>query len=70
MLFLTGVQHHSDRAGYKGISKAVKRQITQGLQKDHGIAIADTCKFFDFETCEEIYVIQSEFQSFVRCIAC
>ena len=40
------------------IGDAVKREITQGLVEGHGadkgIAVADTCRFFDFETCEEI----------------
>ena len=53
-----------------GVSEAVKRQITQGLQEGHGldkgIAVAGTCKFFDFETCEEINL---GYES-VRCIAC
>ena len=52
------------------IGDAVKREITQGLQERHGldkgIAIAGTCKFFDFETCEGMHL---SFKS-VRCIAC
>ena len=41
------------------IGDAVKREITQGLVEGHGvdkgIAVAgDSCKFYDFETCEEI----------------
>ena len=40
------------------IGDAVRREITQGLVEGHGadkgIAVADTCRFFDFETCEEI----------------
>ena len=40
------------------ISVAVKREITQGLVEGHGvdkgIAVAGACKFYDFETCEEI----------------
>ena len=55
MLFLTGGEQDDN----KGISKAVKREIAQGLQEGHGpdkgIAItAGTCRFFDFETCETI----------------
>ena len=42
------------------ISDAVKREITQGLQEGHGsdkgVAIAASCRFYDFETCEEIKV--------------
>ena len=52
------------------IGNAVKREITQGLVEGHGvdkgIAISDTCKFFDFETCEEINLRDKG----VRCIAC
>ncbi len=53
-------------AGQKGnedISDAVKREITQGLQEGHGadkgVAIAALCRFYDFETCEEITVSKS-----------
>ena len=50
------------------IGDAVKREITQGLVEGHGvdkgIAVADTCAFYDFETCEEINL---RFQS-VRCM--
>jgi len=63
LLFLTGGEQD-------GMSKAVKREITQGLQEGHGldkgIAIAGTCEFFDFETCEEINLGGKG----VRCIAC
>ena len=66
MLFLTGGEQGSN----EGISEAVKREITQGLQERHGldkgIAIAHTCAFFDFETCEEIDLKGKS----VRCIAC
>ena len=67
MLFLTG----GEQSNNEGMSEAVKREITQGLQERHGldkgIAIAGTCKFFDFETCQEIYLF---LKSAVRCIAC
>ena len=66
MLFLTG----GEQGGNKGMSEAVKREITQGLQERHGldkgIAIADTCAFFDFETCVDIDLASET----VRCIAC
>ena len=56
--------------GRNSISNAVKREITQGLQERHGldkgIAIAGTCRFFDFETCEEIGLDGKS----VRWIAC
>ncbi len=44
---------------HTNIRNAVKREITQSLVKCHGvdkgIAVAgDSCKFYDFETCEEI----------------
>ena len=59
-----------EQSDNKGISDAVKREITQGLQEGHGVdkgvAVSDTCLFFDFETCEGID-LQSEH---VRCIAC
>ena len=52
-----------------GMSDAVMREITQGLQEGHGmdkgIAVAGTCTFFDFETCEYTELM---FQN-VRCIA-
>jgi hypothetical protein len=42
----------------KDMSEAVKREITQGLQERHGadkgVAVGASCRFFDFETCEEI----------------
>ena len=51
------------------IGDAVKREITQGLVEGHGvdkgIAVAgDSCKFYDFETCEEIYLSSQS----VRCM--
>ena len=59
-----------EQSGNKGISDAVKREITQGLVEGHGadkgIAVADTCLFFDFETCEGIYLQSKD----VRCMAC
>ena len=65
MLFLTGVEQSDN----EGMSEAVKREITQGLQEVHGldkgITTAGTCEFFDFETCEKIYLGGKE----VRCIA-
>ena len=66
IVVLTGGEQSSN----EGMSEAVKREITQGLQEGHGldkgIAIAGTCAFFDFETCEDIYL---KYKS-VRCIAC
>ena len=66
MLFLTGGEQNDN----EGMSEAVKREITQGLQEGHGldkgIAITGTCKFFDFETCEQIDLREQS----VRCIAC
>ena len=47
-----------EQYGNDDMSDAVKREITQGLQEGHGadkgVAIAASCLFFDFETCEEI----------------
>ena len=52
-----------------GIGDAVKREITQGLVERHGvdkgIAVADTCAFYDFETCE---AIDLNCQNGVRCM--
>jgi hypothetical protein len=55
LLLLTCVeQAHSSLE----LSEAVKREITDGLQKGHGVdkgvAIGSSCLFFDFETCEKI----------------
>ena len=58
--------------GRNNISDAVKREITQGLQEGHGmdkgiaVAVAGTCVFFDFETCEVIHIQRQS----VRCMAC
>ena len=53
-------------AGQEGnlyISDAVKQEITQVLLEGHGadkgVSIAGTCRFYDFETCEEISVSNS-----------
>ena len=52
------------------IGDAVKREITQGLVEGHGVdkgvAVSDTCVFFDFETCEGINLSRKS----VRCMAC
>ena len=61
-----------EQSDNKGISDAVKREITQGLQEGHGVdkgvavAVADTCVFYDFETCECIDLNRKS----VRCLAC
>ena len=59
-----------EQSGNEGISDAVKREITQGLQEGHGVdkgvAVSDTCVFFDFETCEGINLRSHS----VRCMAC
>ncbi len=57
-----------EQSGNEGISDAVKREITQGLQEGHGVdkGSAAACAFFDFETCEGIN-LQSKS---VRCMAC
>ena len=59
-----------EQSGNEGISDAVKREITQVLQEGHGvdkgIAVADSCKFFDFETCEGIDLRCK----YVRCMSC
>ena len=57
-----------EQSGNKGISDAVKREITQGLVEGHGAdkGSAAACVFYDFETCEGINLQQK----LVRCIAC
>ena len=54
--------------GGTSIGDAVKREITQGLVERHGvdkgIAVAGACKFYNFETCEEIDL----FGQIVRCM--
>jgi hypothetical protein len=54
LLLLTSVEQN----GNKDMSDAVKREITQVLQEGHGadkgVAVAASCRFFDFETCEAI----------------
>ena len=59
-----------EQDGNDGISDAVKREITQGLQEGHGmdkgIAVAAECVFLDFETCEGINIVGQS----VRCMAC
>ena len=59
-----------EQSDNKGISDAVKREITQGLVERHGadkgIAVAAACAFYDFETCEGINLNSKH----VRCIAC
>ena len=63
LLVLTCTEQGGTRIG-----DAVNRKITQGLVEGHGvdkgIAVADTCEFFDFETCEEINL----FNQRVRCM--
>ena len=57
-----------EQSGNEGISDAVKREITQGLQEGHGVdkGSAAACVFFDFETCEGINIVNRS----VRCMAC
>ena len=54
LLLLTCVEQY----GNDDMSVAVKREITQGLQEGHGadkgVAVAASCRFFDFEACEKI----------------
>jgi hypothetical protein len=54
LLLLTCVEQN----GNEDMSYAVKREITQVLQEGHGadkgVAVAASCQFFDFETCEDI----------------
>ncbi len=47
-----------EQGGNRDMSDALRREITQVLQEAHGadkgVAIGASCRFFDFETCEEI----------------
>ena len=65
LLLLTCVEQRSN----KDMSDAVKREITQVLQEGHGadkgIAVAASCRFFDFETCQEINL----YYSYVRLLS-
>ena len=57
-----------EQSGNKGISDAVKREITQGLVEGLGVdkGSAAACEFYDFETCEGINLSDKS----VRCMAC
>ena len=57
-----------EQSGNEGISDAVKREITQGLQEGHGAdkGSAAACVFYDFETCEGISLKSKS----VRCMTC
>ena len=59
LLLLTCVEQR----GNKCISYAVQQEITQGLLERHGadkgVAVAASCRFFDFETCEGIVLNDS-----------
>ncbi len=55
-MLLTCVEQRNN----EGMSDAVKREIAQSLQEGHGadkgvaITARSICRFFDFETCENI----------------
>ena len=59
LLLLTCVEQFRN----KDMSDAVKREITQVLQEGHGadkgVAVAASCCFSDFETCEAIVLYNS-----------
>ena len=64
-LFVLTCTEQSDTS----IGDAVQREIGQGLVEGHGVdkgtAVAgDSCKFYDFETCEEIHLSRQR----VRCM--
>ena len=54
-----------EQDGNEGMSDAVKREITQGLQEGHGadkgvaITARSFCRFYDFETYEKIDLLSS-----------
>ncbi len=66
---MVGVVTGGEQSDNYRISDAVKREITQGLVEGHGadqgVAVAGTCAFFEFETCEGINL----FNKSVRCTA-
>ena len=70
VVVVTGGEQNCHEDNIEHISDAVKREITQGLVEGHGadkgIAVADACVFYDFETCEGINLYNKS----VRCIAC
>ena len=57
-----------EQSDNRGISDAVKREITQGLVEGHGAVTgsAAACGFYDVETCEGIDLQNQS----VRCMAC
>ena len=61
LLLLTCVEQY----GNKGMSGAVRREITQVLQEGHGAdkGVAVSCRFFDFETCKNIDLDHSKVRS-------
>ena len=63
LFVLTCTEQYGTSIGY-----TVKREITQGLAEGHGvdkgITLADTCAFYDFETCEKIDLSEQS----VRCM--
>ena len=52
-----------EQYGNVDMSDDVKREVTQVLQEGHGadkgVAIGASCRFFDFETCEKIGLLNS-----------
>jgi hypothetical protein len=63
MLLLWLLLTSAEQRDNEGLSDALKRDITQGLLErygvDNGVAIADSCCFFDFETCETVNLHES-----------
>ena len=56
---------------FTSIGDAVNREIAQALAVsngvDQGIAVAGVCQYYDFETCEEIY-LRDQLERSVRCM--
>ena len=72
ILVVIGAEQGSDYDW--SISARAKYKITQGLTEGHGadkgiaLAVGNTCRFFDFETCEELNFFSKRVQLFIACL--
>ncbi len=57
------------QGGNEDMSDVVKREITQVLQEGHGadkgVAVGASCRFFDFENCETIFLPEKHVRLFL-----
>jgi hypothetical protein len=71
-LVVTGAEQGMDSDW--SISARAKYEITQGLTEGHGadkgiaVAVGNTCRFFDFETREELNFFSERVQLFIACL--